>query len=74
MKNLVDIVKDLGIFINWLDTMDASHPIGKNLQKHEHLSCYWKDVKDDLGKPMELELYLKYGFWLQSRVFASMVD
>ena len=63
MKNLDDIVKDLGSFINLWDIMDASHSTGQYRQKHEYLSYYWKGVKDSLGKAMEPDFRMKHEFW-----------
>ena len=74
MKNLDDIVKGLGNFINLWDTIGASNSIGQYWQKHEDHSYYWKDMKDALGKPMELESHFKNGFWPQFRVSIFVVD
>ena len=74
MKNLDDIVKGLGSFINLWDTMGASDSVRQYQQKHEYLSYYWKDVKDSLGKAMEPDSHMKNGFWPHSRVSTSVVD
>ena len=63
MKNLNDIVKGLGSFINLWDTMGASDSTRQYQQKHEYFSYYWKGVKDSLGEAMEPDSRMKNGFW-----------
>ena len=74
MKNLAEIVMDLGSFIKLWDTMGLEDPTARYCQKHKNLSHYWKGVKDALYEVVEPQISLRNGFWPTSRVSASMMD
>jgi hypothetical protein len=74
MRNLFEIAKDIGGFINLWEMLSAKDSTREYWRSHEHLIQYWKRVKSVLVQDPIVPKTLKNGFWPKTRISPSAED
>ncbi len=74
MRSLDDIVKGISGFIQYWEKLSAEDSSGEYRRRYEHLSYYWRGVKNALALPTESYNLLRDGFWPQSRINHTLED
>ena len=74
MRNIDEIVKGISGFIKHWDTLCAEDCTGEYRRRYEHLSYYWRAVKDVLLLPMQSNSTLMDGFWPSTRIAHELED
>ncbi len=74
MRSLDEILKGITGFINYWDTLSAADTTGEYRRRYEHLSYYWRGVKNALSLPSESFDVLRDGFWPHTRITRTEED
>jgi hypothetical protein len=74
MQNHSKVVKGIGGFISFWESLSAEDNIGEYWRSHEHLIHYWK--KKEIGYVVGslVSRSLKSGFWPQTRITSILED